>query len=152
MKVENVDILDDRTPKLLVQLYHYPTRTYQVIRMRSSGEPPFKLSPGVKIDESLVWGVPIYFANGEDEDDDDKLPEVFAVVFLHDEHPPAHSLKELADVEPLANVAYDDKAEHFIGEGIFISDSDEIDKVSEPTLSQAILKVLDALEISPRET
>jgi hypothetical protein len=30
-----VDILDDREPNLLVQLWHHPSHTYQVIRKRS---------------------------------------------------------------------------------------------------------------------
>jgi hypothetical protein len=143
--VECVDILDDREPNLLVQLWHYPSRTYQVIRKRAQGEPPFGISQGVEVDESLSWRVPVYFVTG-DEDDDDELGEVYAVVYDHEKSLPFDMHKVPEDhLDPLANVVFDQKTQRFYGEFV-LNEASEVGDVSDPSLGDAIVYVLDALE------
>lgn len=49
MRVENVDVLDDRDPHVLVQRYFLPKRVYQVLRKPVSPDEQFTVSEGVII-------------------------------------------------------------------------------------------------------
>lgn len=142
-QILNVDILDDKQPHVLVQKYVYPDRTFQVFRKPTNSDEQFAVSPGIEIDRDIFWGVPIYFATG-DEDDDDDLSEVFAAVYLDEENPPAYDREQLTQSDPYVNVVYDRDEGCFRGESTLIG-YDEIDTVAAPTLSEAIDEVVSAL-------
>jgi hypothetical protein len=92
-----------------------------------------------------MWRAPIYFVNG-DEDHDNDLPEVYAVVYDHEESPPFDMDEQPEDhIDPLANVIFDKETQRFSGEFV-LNEASGIGDVSDPSFQDAIVYVLDALE------
>lgn len=143
IRVVNIDILDDVQPKVLVQRYFTPKRSYQVFRIPTQPEEYFLLTDGVKVDPNLYWAYSA--ALGETPDPEENLLPVFAVIYLDEENPPSYNVDDLPEVEAYANITYDADAGLYRAEATDEA-NDRLDLIAAPAIDEVILRTVEELD------
>ncbi|MBV9279915.1 MAG: hypothetical protein JOZ41_07525 [Chloroflexi bacterium] len=144
MRVENVDILDDRDPVILIQRYVLPSRTYQVIRKPTSPTERFSLSPGVEVDPDAMWGVHILLETPTKPESG--VSEVFATIDVEENNPPVTEADDLEDSDVHGLIVRDAETGKFRAEAVYVSQGEIFSAIATDTIDEAIRQAVQALD------